>query len=262
NKTVIDLREIDSIIEYEPEELLAVVSTGTRIDQLNAILEENNQFFPLNPPLTSRATIGGTIASNSYGFLMSRYGTALDMTLGLKFVRADGTLVKAGGRVAKNVAGYDITKLMIGSWGTLGIITQIAVRVHPKPEMIQTIIVGFDTLFSAIDSAFDVLDSHFAPDFLLILNSELAVKIMKKVKIDPGQADFFIIMGADGLPETVKWQENEIKNIYGKNRARFCDVISKRKNDQVRNELRDYVSSVYKGIILKVVSTRSAVQKI
>jgi len=121
------------IIDHEPADLTVTVGAGTRIADVAVALERAGQFLPLDPPHGDEATIGGVIAANSNGFWRARYGGVRDLLIGTRIALADGTVARAGGRVVKNVAGYDLDKLIVGSFGTLGVIVEATLKVLPLP---------------------------------------------------------------------------------------------------------------------------------
>ena len=121
------------VIDHEPADLTVTVGAGTRIADVAVVLERAGQFLPLDPPHGDEATIGGVIAANSNGFWRARYGGVRDLLIGTRIALADGTVARAGGRVVKNVAGYDLDKLIVGSFGTLGVIVEATLKVLPLP---------------------------------------------------------------------------------------------------------------------------------
>ncbi|MBI3939234.1 MAG: FAD-binding oxidoreductase [Acidobacteria bacterium] len=127
----VDLRSFNRLLEYLPGDLTATVQAGMDLSTLNAVLSERGQTFPVDPPLAYHATVGGIIASGISGPLQQAYGSVRDKVLGMKVMLADGTMVRAGGKVVKNVAGYDLCKLYTASMGTLAIILEITLRVFP-----------------------------------------------------------------------------------------------------------------------------------
>ena len=129
---------LDRLLAYEPADLTVSVEAGMRITELSRVLAENNQFVPLDPPFAANATVGGVLAANSSGPRRRRYGTARDMTIGMRFATMDGKLVSSGGMVVKNVTGLDMGKLMIGSFGTLAVIASANFKVFPIPEISVT----------------------------------------------------------------------------------------------------------------------------
>jgi glycolate oxidase FAD binding subunit len=137
---MISTQKLDRLIAHAVGDLTITVETGMKFAKLQAILATAGQFLPLDPAYPDQATIGGIIATADTGSLRHRYGGVRDLLLGIEFVRADGKIAKAGGRVVKNVAGYDMMKLFTGSYGTLGILTTVTLRVYPLPLNSSTVI--------------------------------------------------------------------------------------------------------------------------
>ncbi|MYA52013.1 MAG: FAD-binding oxidoreductase [Dehalococcoidia bacterium] len=137
-------------IEHEPADLTAVVPAGVMLGELDAQLSAAGQRLPLDPPHVEQATIGGVLAVGTGGPLRTRHGLPRDFVLGMTVLRADGELVKAGGRVVKNVTGYDLMRLWCGSLGTIGIVTSVAVRVLPR---VGTIDLRFEAASLAVGQA-------------------------------------------------------------------------------------------------------------
>ena len=120
----LSLEKFTRILDYQPENLTVRVQAGATWDALSAELAKHGQRVPLDPPLPAQATVGGILAANVSGALRVRYGSARDLVIGVQIAMTNGQLLKGGGQVVKNVAGYDLPKLFIGSLGTLGIITE------------------------------------------------------------------------------------------------------------------------------------------
>jgi glycolate oxidase FAD binding subunit len=139
---VVSTQRMNRLIDHAIGDLTVTVEAGMPIAELQKTLAAAGQFLAIDSSYPDAATIGGIIATADTGSLRQRYNSVRDMLLGLSFVRADGQMVKAGGRVVKNVAGYDLMKLLTGSYGTLGIITQATVRVYPLAEASQTVILS------------------------------------------------------------------------------------------------------------------------
>lgn len=131
---------LDRLLAYEPADLTVSVEAGMRYAELSRLLAVNNQCLPLDPPCADAATIGGILASNTSGPRRRRYGTARDMTIGMRFATLEGRLVSSGGMVVKNVTGLDMGKLMIGSFGTLAVIASANFKVFPRPESSETFV--------------------------------------------------------------------------------------------------------------------------
>ncbi len=122
------------IVEYTPGDLTLTARAGTTLREIHDAVAPHGQWLALDPFGSDDGTIGATIATASSGPLATRFGGPRDLTLGLEFISGRGTTVRGGGRVVKNVAGFDLTRLLTGSWGTLGVITEVSVRLHARPE--------------------------------------------------------------------------------------------------------------------------------
>lgn len=136
----VSTERLDQLIDHAVGDLTVTVEAGMRFAKLQEILAKSGQFLAIDPAFPDQATIGGIVATADTGSLRQRYNSVRDMLLGLTFVRSDGQVAKAGGRVVKNVAGYDLMKLFTGSYGSLGVITQVTFRVFPLPEASQTVV--------------------------------------------------------------------------------------------------------------------------
>jgi len=129
------------VVEHAPSDQIVVAEAGLTIAALQRALAVHGQRLALDPPHPERATVGGVVAANAFGPRRTRYGTARDLIIGLSLVRADGVAARGGGKVVKNVAGFDLPRLLVGSLGTLGLITAATFRLHPLPEAAATVAV-------------------------------------------------------------------------------------------------------------------------
>lgn len=153
---VLETAGLGGILDHVPEDLTVTVGAGTRMDVLRDALAAHGQFLPLDPPHVARgATVGGVIAANSAGFGQYRYGGVRDLLLGLRAALPDGTVARSGGRVVKNVAGYDLNKLYTGSLGTLGVITEATFKILPIPPVTR----GTSATFAKAADAFAAGDA-------------------------------------------------------------------------------------------------------
>jgi glycolate oxidase FAD binding subunit len=159
---VVQTRAITGVVEHAAGDLVAVVRAGTTSAQLQDVLGRAGQRLALDAPIPS-ATVGGTVATNTSGPRRLLYGTLRDLLIGITFVRADGVVAKAGGKVVKNVAGYDLGKLLTGSFGTLGVITEVALRLHPLPGASRVVAAQVDDADAAATVARQVLGSQLVP---------------------------------------------------------------------------------------------------
>jgi glycolate dehydrogenase FAD-binding subunit len=138
---VLSLERMRRIIDYSPPDLTATVEAGLTLSEFNAATGRERQWLPLDPPGFKQASLGAIAACNSSGALRLGFGTPRDYVIGLKLVHADGTESKSGGKVVKNVAGYDMNKLYTGSYGTLAIITELTFKLRPVPDFNSTILI-------------------------------------------------------------------------------------------------------------------------
>ena len=139
--TVVRTTALGRVIDYSPEDQTITVEAGMRIAALDAVLAQHDQVLPIDVGDRQNATIGGAIATNAFGARRHRYGSIKDLIVGIEIVRPDGVTARGGGKVVKNVAGFDLPKLMVGSLGTLAGIASATFRVFPKPERTQAVIV-------------------------------------------------------------------------------------------------------------------------
>ncbi len=175
---VLSLENLNRIVDYQPANLTVRVEAGATLDALNRTLAEHGQFVPLDPPLPARASIGGILATNASGALRVRYGTARDLVIGMRVALADGNIVKGGGQTVKNVAGYDLPKLFIGSLGTLGVIVEATFRVSPLPKKTATLTGQFVKLSYACAIALRVLQSKLLPMGVEVLNHAASARLL------------------------------------------------------------------------------------
>jgi FAD/FMN-containing dehydrogenase len=138
----LSLRDDTGVVSYVPGDLTLTVRAGTTLAEIERVTLEHDQWLPLDPYGSSDGTIGATIATASAGPLASGFGLPRDLLLGLEFVNGRGEIVRAGGKVVKNVAGFDLSRLLTGSWGTLGVITELTLRLYARPRADRSFVVS------------------------------------------------------------------------------------------------------------------------
>ena len=167
----VSTERMQRVIDYPASDLTITVEAGITIRALRETLAQHGQMLPLDVPCANDATLGGTLAANLSGPQRLGYGGWRDVVIGIQFATADGRLAKGGGRVVKNVAGYDLPKLLIGSFGTLGIITEISLKVFPIPPAAGTFMFGFSSIAAAAEFTQAILNSPFFPQSLELVDA-------------------------------------------------------------------------------------------
>jgi len=205
---VISLRRMNALKQYGPADLTASMQAGLTLEALSAALEPHRQWLPLGAPLPSRSTMGGIVAANTSGPFRQFYGTARDMVIGLRFATVEGKLVKSGGMVVKNVAGYDMAKLLIGSMGTLGVITDVNVRTFPRPAT-ETTLLAFDSAEAALECRSAIMKSVLTPMALDLLDrTSLAL-----AGVPPLRPAFVLAIEYGGVEAVIERNRKELATL-------------------------------------------------
>jgi glycolate oxidase FAD binding subunit len=168
------------VLRYEPRDLTISVEAGLPFADLRRILAEHRQMVPLDPPFSDNATVGGVIAANTSGPRRRLYGSARDLVIGMKFATVEGKLVQSGGMVVKNVAGLDMAKLLIGSFGTLAAIAVVNFKLGPIPPFTRTFLLESGSLREAISVRNRILGSVLQPAAIDLLNPHAAALVRRK----------------------------------------------------------------------------------
>lgn len=176
---VVCTQRLNRVVAHATGDLTVTVEAGLSLATLQAELATFRQYVALDPAYPQTATLGGLIATRDGGSLRHRYGSLRDMCIGITFMRADGQSAKAGGRVVKNVAGYDLMKLMTGAFGTLGVISEVTLRLYPLPEASATVVVG-GTESQITELTRTLLRSTLTP---------MAVDLLSPAVLPPGTVD-------------------------------------------------------------------------
>ncbi|MBL1210784.1 FAD-binding oxidoreductase [Geminocystis sp. GBBB08] len=200
---MVSTRKINRIIDHSIDDLTVTVESGMKIKDLQNILVLKGQFLPIDACFPESATIGGIVATANTGSWRQRYGGVRDLLLGISFLRGDGKEAKAGGRVVKNVAGYDLMKLFTGSYGNLGIITDVTFRTFPLPENSLTLVITGEKE-SIYQLQKTVLASGLTPTAADLISESL-------VKIFDFGFGFGLIVRFQGITESVRQQSLQIQ---------------------------------------------------
>ena len=169
---VLDTGRLNRVIDHDPANLTVTVESGITLTGLQSSLSAQRQFVPVDPPFPERSTVGGIVAGNLNGPRRSYYGSVRDLVIGMKVSLISGERIKAGGKVVKNVAGYDMCKLFVGSLGTLGVITEVTLRLAPLPESSETALAS-GTLAQAQKFADELLHSPLLPAAVVLLQDQV-----------------------------------------------------------------------------------------
>jgi glycolate oxidase FAD binding subunit len=203
---VLGLRRLDRLVEHEPGDLTATVQAGITLARLQGALRDRGQWLSLDPDDADRATVGGIVAANGSGPRRHLYGTARDVVIGLTVVTADGAIVRGGGKVVKNVAGYDLPKLFVGSYGTLGVLVEVTARLRPLPDAEKLVGLGFERIKDAGAAVRAMMASDLIPNALELVDGE-AARVLGLPAVPA------LIVGFDGLAEQVAWQCAELERL-------------------------------------------------
>lgn len=205
---VLGLKRLDRILEHEPGDLTVTVEAGLPFRTLQAELGKRGQWLSLDAGASERATVGGTLASDASGPRRHLYGTARDLVIGLTAVMADGSVVRGGGKVVKNVAGYDLPKLYIGSFGTLGVVVEATLKLRPRADVDRLAVARFARLEDAGAAARAVLGSDLIPSALELADGEA----LRRLGLGGGAA---LLVGLDGIAPQVDWEVDELSRLLG-----------------------------------------------
>ena len=219
---VLALKRLARLLEHEPGDLTATVQAGMTLGALQRELGARGQWLSLDPAHADEATLGGIVSSNAAGPRRHLYGACRDLVIGLTVVTATGALVKGGGKVVKNVAGYDLPKLFVGAFGTLGVIVEVTVKLRPRPDTDRMVVARFASLKEAGSAARAVMGSDLLPSALDLVDGETLRAL------DLGGPDgAALLIGVDGIAEQVHWQCAEVERmlrLQGLVDARVLDV--------------------------------------
>jgi len=203
---VLSVQRLQQQLAYEPGDMTTTVQAGLRLADLQASLHQHGQFLALDPPATETTTVGGIVAANLSGPRRLLYGSARDLLLGSAVISLDGKRTKAGGRVVKNVTGYDLNKLYIGSLGTLAVIVELTWKVHPKPAGEQTwgIRVSQGADLEAIRQR--LLQLPLRLNSLVLLNRAAAAELAAPTGVTFPDTPYVFLARVEGAPEVVAYQ--------------------------------------------------------
>jgi glycolate oxidase FAD binding subunit len=219
---VLSLARLNGVMEHEPADLTATVQAGVTMAELQAQLGSRRQWWPIDPPLPTAATVGGVLATNASGPKRLLYGTPRDLLIGITVVHADGTISKAGGKVTKNVTGYDMMKLYIGSLGTLAVIAEATLKLRPIPAMQELAWSIFARRETAAETAQHLLTGGLLPNAVELVNPAVTAWLHQTLDSREGPDGWSLIVGIDGAEAAVVRQRREIDALSHAGQAISC----------------------------------------
>lgn len=222
---VIDMSRFNSQLEIDANDLVAVVSPGVITARIHEAAEQQGLMYPPDPSSSHVCTIGGNLAENAGGPRGLKYGVTKDYVLGIEVVTPQGEIIRTGGRTFKNVTGYDLTKLIVGSEGTLGIITEATLKLVPKPPAAETIQAVFDELVSAGSAISQILTSGILPSKVEIMDSA-SIRAVEQYEPQglPLDAAAMILIEVDGQPAAIRQEAVKIQEVLRQHEARTVRI--------------------------------------
>ncbi|MBA4392509.1 MAG: FAD-binding protein [Desulfobacca sp.] len=217
---VLDLVRMNKILNISIEDRLAVVQPGVVYADLQKALFPCGFCFPPDPASGKVATIGGNVATNAGGIKGAKYGTTRDYVLGLEVVLPDGRVMRTGGSCMKSVSGFDLTRLLVGSEGVLGVITEIRLKINPIPTASATALAAFDQLANAGQAVSQVMHSGIIPSVCKILDRYTINLLLDHTEVDLPRCEALILVETDGYTqEEAAFQMGKIVEVFKNNQA-------------------------------------------
>jgi len=215
---VLDLNRMNKILKISIENRLAVVQPGVVYADLEKSLAPYGFFFPPDPASGNVCTLGGNVATNAGGMKGAKYGTTRDYVLALKVVLPDGRIMKTGSMAIKSASGYDLTRLLVGSEGTLGVVTEITLKIDPKPTATSTALATFDDIGDAGQAVSQIMHSGIIPSVLEILGKYTILAINQNTDLNLPEVDTMLLAETDGYTqEETDYQMEKIMEVFNKN---------------------------------------------
>ncbi|MFS0785578.1 glycolate oxidase subunit GlcD [Shouchella sp. 1P09AA] len=243
---VLLFKHLDRIIELDEANLTVTVQPGVNTLELIQYVEDRGLFYPPDPSSMKISQIGGNISENSGGLRGLKYGVTRDYVLGLEIVLADGEIIRTGGKLAKDVAGYDLTSLMVGSEGTLGVVTEAILKLVPKPETIKTALALFEDMDEAARAVSKIIANRVIPATLEFLDRPTLQVVEEYSQIGlPTDVEAVLLIEQDGVYDQVIQDMEKIVAICKEEGARSVSLAqSAEEADQLRTARRSALSAL------------------
>ncbi len=249
---LLETTKLTRLLEHEAPDLTCHVEAGITLAALQAQLATKGQWLALDPPDAQQATIGGILASNASGPKRLRYGTARDIVIGLHVVQASGEVARSGGRVVKNVAGYDLNKLYVGSLGTLGIIVEANFKLQPLPDNERTLILTFSNAADAMQTVIALQGSLLTPSAIELIDSGAASDMTDFFGLNLPTNGYTVAVNFEGSTVSIDRQVNETQLLARANGALLGDDLIGEAQNQFWDAVREHTqgSVTCKAVVL------------
>jgi len=242
---VMDLCRMNRIVDIRIPDRLAVLQPGVVYADLQKTLSPHGFFFPPDPASGKACTIGGNVATNAGGIRGAKYGVTRDYVLGLEVVLPDGRILRTGSSCMKSVSGYDLTRLFVGSEGTIGVVTEIILKINPKPTASSTGLARFARLEHAGQAVTDIMHSGIIPSVLEILDENTIKVLREHGDMDIPDAMAIILVETDGYTDAeTAYQMDKVVSVFEKNRATHIQTVDTQEGAEALWSVRRSVSSV------------------
>ena len=242
--TILCLKNMNRIAEFDASNFTIQVEAGMVNGELQKQLAEHKLYFPLDPLYLETSTIGGEIAANVNGPLRFMYGAARDLILGVTVVTPTGDIVHTGGKTMKNVAGIDLCKMYIGSWGTLGIITEAVLRLFPLPEVSKNLHLTFANYEDAFRLVAQLLNSVLTPSAIELIDWVAGRSLGDAHRSHLEEGEVLLMVDIEGDSQAVARHEKEINLLAEANKVRNKATLEGKEATQARNAYRGVHQSI------------------
>ncbi len=246
---IVGLGRLNRVLDHEPGDMTSTVQAGMVLSEYQEHLGRHGQFLSLDPPGAARATIGGILAANASGPRRLRYGTARDLLIGLRVANPDGTVTKGGAKVVKNVTGYDMNKLYVGSLGTLGVIVEATFRLYPLPACERTWVAAFSDAAKARSVVGKILGSPLVPSALELLNEAAAREVGRQLRAPSDVRGVVLAVAFASVPEAVEAQIRTAQAVAGD--ADEHEVLEGQAHEAFWTAVRDFNADNGFAVVLK-----------
>ena len=246
---IIEMSQLNRVVEHDHANLTSTMQSGITLAASQEFTAAERQFVPFDAPYPERSTIGGIVAANLNGARRGCYGSVRDLVIGMRVALPDGKQIKAGGKVVKNVAGYDMCKLFVGSLGTLGIITEVTVRMTPVPETAATVAVSGD-LTELLELARELSNSTLLPAAVLLVNRTANGAEQSR------QRGWTLAVRAEGFAATVTRHLDELTSMANQF-GLIAELLKDASHQTFWDEIRDF-PLLPDGLIYRVTLPRAA----